>query len=400
MKAKGVALGVLVFLLGACARLAGEDTVGAVTPTPDVRATLMGIVPVAAATGPAEEVEGPASPTATPVFLPGRIDPSKVAFDFLARMCEATWSTSGEYLPCPGDPGQLDQGFVGRVQGPLVIGGYETNLDGILTVQPKGGDFGGVFGAYPPVQVLPGDEFRAFLACHPDQPACDVEFALEYFDPAGQVRDLGPQARWRVTAADGPRWVVVPLEPLAGQSVRFLLSVRPEGDPTGDHALWLGPYLYGMPDRPSPPPPAPTQAPPPEGAQWGTIAGSVDMSTAPPFLRDPVVHPYGMPVAVVFFNLDDNTWWWVHNTATFPNFEMTVPPGRYHVVAYARGVGDIPYVSGGYTGENPSCGQPLKEVVVPPGGWVGDVVIADWGTDCGVDHRQDYPAKPDSVPLP
>ena len=59
---------------------------------------------------------------------------------------------------------------------------------------------------------------------------------------------------------------------------------------------------------------------------------------------------------------------------------MTVPPGRYEVVAYARGVGGAPYVTAGYTGQNPSCGQALQVVEVAPNTKVGNIVILRTGT--------------------
>jgi hypothetical protein len=128
------------------------------------------------------------------------------------------------------------------------------------------------------------------------------------------------------------------------------------------------------------------------------IKGWVDMAAAPPYMKDPMVNPQGMPVVVMFFNQDDGTWWWIHTTATHPNYQMTVPPGDYLVVAYGQGMGGVPYVAAGYTGMNPSCGQALALVTVPPNTTVEGIVIADWNWNCGGTAYR--PPKPDEVPLP
>jgi hypothetical protein len=158
----------------------------------------------------------------------------------------------------------------------------------------------------------------------------------------------------------------------------------------------------------------PTETPPPTNPPTGTvppptatvpdltpgvIAGMVDMRSAPPYLNDPIVTGgLGIPVVVVAFNLDDGTWRWFDTTPTHPNYELTVPPGDYRLVAYGMGVADIPYVSGGYTGQNPSCGLELLTVTVGPNQRVTGIDIADWNWTClGTAYR---PAKPDEVPIP
>ncbi len=102
---------------------------------------------------------------------------------------------------------------------------------------------------------------------------------------------------------------------------------------------------------------------------------------------------------VTFFNQDDDSYWYIQTLLTGqPYYQMTVPPGHYLVVAYARGVGDVPYVSGGYTGSHPSCGQALKVIDVAPGQHVENISIADWNWKCG--GTAHHPEKPDAVPVP
>jgi len=168
-----------------------------------------------------------------------------------------------------------------------------------------------------------------------------------------------------------------------------------------------------LPSTPGPtslPPPLPSATPRPSETVAppmatlpdqtpGVIAGMVDMRSAPPYLNDPIVTGgLGIPVVVVAFNLDDGTWRWFDTTPTHPNYELTVPPGNYQLVAYGMGVADIPYVSGGYTGQDPSCGLELLTVTVGPNQHVTGIDIADWNWSClGTAYRPD---KPDEVPIP
>ncbi len=145
-------------------------------------------------------------------------------------------------------------------------------------------------------------------------------------------------------------------------------------------------------------PPTPTAQPPP----LAVLSGRVDMASAPPYLNDPIVTGgLGVPVVVVAFNLNDGTRYWVDTTPTHPNYEVQVPSGRYHLVAYGHGLPslpDLPYVAGAYTGMNPSCGQDLVEVAVGAGEVRSGVDIADWNWSCnGTAYR---PAKPDEVSVP
>ena len=152
-----------------------------------------------------------------------------------------------------------------------------------------------------------------------------------------------------------------------------------------------------------PPAPAPTTGltslPPGLPQIPGVVSGMVDMASAPPYLNDPIVTSgVGVPVVVVAFNLDDGTYLWVDTTPTHPEFSLSLPPGRYQLVTYGYGVADVLYVTGGYTGTNPSCGQELLEVLVEPGGRVTGVEIADWNWACGGTAYR--PSKPADVPIP
>jgi hypothetical protein len=280
----------------------------------------------------------------------------------------------------------------------------------LLVIPAYESDFGGIFGAYPPFTVYPGDVFRATLACQESETPCDVSFALDYYDASGGYHSIPNTFGYKPfaaqdTTAGATSEVELGLDFLAGQSVKFVLTVRGEWDQNENRALWIAPHIWRDPNA-KPLSAAPTQiaAPtlsPDERASSvpGVIAGMVDMSSAPPYLNDPIATDGdGVPVVAMFFHLEEDLWWWIHTTLTHPYYQMTVPPGNYHVVAYAKGVGGVPYVTGAYTGQNPSCGQALKVVHVGPNQHLQGIDIADWNWACGGDAYR--PDKPAEVPIP
>jgi hypothetical protein len=355
---------------------------------------------------PTETATPEPTSTATPQVLEvATPDPSTVVLDFVAAMCTAEWSNNGEYLPCPGDPNDTGAGYVQRLDHTIISGDILVESPSLITI-PAYERLSGIFGHYPAIEVWEGDIFHAVLACKPSAIACDVDFSLSYFDTNGTFHDLSPDLGPRPIAdhdaASGVHTEVeVDLSSLTGQTVEFVLVVRTKGDRKLYNPIWISPYIQRDPEAQQPAPvvvaTATTSSPSTSSGTPGTISGMVDMASAPPYLKDSYTGGES-PVVVMFFNLDDNTWWWIHSTPTHPYFRMTVPPGNYHVVAYAKGVGGVPYVTGGYTGSNPSCGKMLKTVSVPPNGSVENIVIADWNWNCGGDAYR--PDKPPSVPLP
>ena len=330
--------------------------------------------------------------------------------DFVATVCTATWTSSGEHLLCPGDPADTGPGYVDRVDGTTTDSGLQVDVPALLVIPAYENDFGGIFGAYPPLTVYPGDAFRATIACQESETPCNISFALDYFDELGIYRHLsettGPLPfSEQDTAAGATSQIDVDLSALAGQTVKFVLAVRGEWDRTENRALWIAPHVWrdpnATPQSADPAQVAPPTLSPDEKASSvpGVIAGMVDMSSAPPYLNDPITTDgVGVPVVVMFFHLEEDLWWWIHTTLTHPNYQMTVPPGNYHVVAYAQGVGGVPYVTGAYTGQNPSCGVELKAVHVGPNQYLQGIDIADWNWSCGGDAYR--PEKPAEVPLP
>ncbi len=179
------------------------------------------------------------TPTHTPDFssvgLPA--EPSgDVAFDFVGQMCNATWFSSGEQLPCPGDDSQQGSGYVTALD--ATIQELPSDLSILLTFPPATG-YGTLYSKYPAFTVEKGDRFRAALTCRAHS-FCDVQFGLEYYDGQGKTG----LRHWQYLFADSPIVVDYPLDGLAGKSVQFSLIITAKGNPSNAYAVWIAPHIY------------------------------------------------------------------------------------------------------------------------------------------------------------
>ena len=382
--------GLLVIILTGCSlpSTAGESEVNpSETSLPSTN------TPAATATDLAPD------PTETPnILIITPLVPETIALDFVDLICSAEWSNNANQLPCPGHLEEKDGGYIEATDHTVLEGMISVEAPLLIGLPGSGYPAGlGLFGKYPPLTIYPGDLFKAVIACQGDT-ECDLEFSLEYFDAQGTYH--GSAFRWFYKVGQGPLEITADLNALAGQTVEFLLVLRAQEGLENQWAAWIQPHIARDPNAQ----PLPTVEIQPtivtgsDDETPGVISGMVAMGSAPPYLNDPGTGN-SMPVAVVFFNLEDGTYWWIHSSLTgHPYYQMTVPPGNYQVVAYAPGVDIVPYVTAGYTGQNPSCGKNLKTVVVPPNGKVENIVIADWNWTCGGSAYR--PDKPDGVPLP
>jgi hypothetical protein len=181
---------------------------------------------------PAPFTQTPGGATATPG--------GGVVYDFVAGMCEATWTSGAGQLPCPGIDGNAN-GFVFRVENPKLETGATDTRPALLTV-PQNIQNGYIQGFYPPFHVQNGDRFRSALTCEFGATSCYVAFRLDYQVGSDPIKTLwGPF----LERYEGQSYSVdVDLSPLAGKDVKFSLTVLSAGNPTGDRALWVGPVIY------------------------------------------------------------------------------------------------------------------------------------------------------------
>jgi hypothetical protein len=178
-------------------------------------------------------------------------------YDFVETACTAQWFSGAGALPCPGTDGDRN-GFVLQLTNPRLEDGASYTGPGLLTF-PENVTNGYVRGVYPSFKVQAGDRFQAIVNCARNARSCWVLFRLDYQTGAGLVRDY-----WAFGEHYDSQFYTVDLDltPLAGQDVKFVLSVLSLGSPAGDRAVWVEPRIVRTIFVPvSSPTPRPTRTP-------------------------------------------------------------------------------------------------------------------------------------------
>ena len=182
--------------------------------------------------------------------------PVNTGYDFAANVCSAEWRSTVGLLPCPGTDGNSN-GFVVRLDAPKLEDG-STGTAGLLTV-PQNRYNGYIQGFYPTFTVQPGDTFQTTVGCAFGA-ACYLTYRLDYMTPSGYI---GTFWTWREQNEGKVYNANIDLGPLAGRSVRFILTILATGTATNDRAIWGSPRIVRA-GGPSPitPTPTATQTPP------------------------------------------------------------------------------------------------------------------------------------------
>jgi photosystem II stability/assembly factor-like uncharacterized protein len=186
--------------------------------------------------------------------------PQENGYNFWLNACAAQWKSGAGYLPCPGADGDR-RGFV-------IADNFSHLEDGTmgpaptLLMSPENKYNGYIQGFYPAITVQPGDRFRAVVGCDYGS-SCGVTFRLDYMNPNGYIGNF-----WqRREINDKKNYTVdVDLSPLAGRSVRFILTILATGSASGDRVRWGAPMIiHSGNDLPpaTPLPPTSTPIPPP-----------------------------------------------------------------------------------------------------------------------------------------
>ncbi|MBI5838927.1 MAG: hypothetical protein HZB19_02385 [Chloroflexi bacterium] len=163
--------------------------------------------------------------------------PVNTGYDFTENVCAAQWKNGAGALPCPGVDADI-AGFVVRSDAPHLEDGSAAALPGLLT-GPQFKYNGYIQGIYPAFTVQPGDHFQSSVGCEYGA-NCYVTFRLETMTAAGSTSVFWS---WR-EQNDGRFYNAdINLTPLAGQSVRFILSTLATGYPYGDRAIWGAPRI-------------------------------------------------------------------------------------------------------------------------------------------------------------
>ena len=162
---------------------------------------------------------------------------STTAYDFYANACSATWTSGAGALPCPGTDGSAS-GFVLKLDAPKLENGT-TGQPALLTNPQKVAN-GFIQGIYPALAVQAGDHFKAVVNCEYNATDCYVTFRLDYQIGSGAVKTL-----WVFREKyEGQYYQVdLGLDSLAGQNVKFILTILGGTYTTGDRALWVAPRI-------------------------------------------------------------------------------------------------------------------------------------------------------------
>jgi hypothetical protein len=284
----------------------------------------------------------PDGPTATPV--------AGVYYDFAAGMCDAIWTSGAGGLYCPGIDGTAN-GFVMRIDQPRLETGATDPRSSLLTF-PQNVQNGYIQGIYPPIHIQNGDHFHSTLTCEFGATNCYVAFRLDYQVGSDPVRTFwGPF----LERYEGQSYSVdIDLSPLAGEDVKFILTVLSAGNPSGDRALWVGPVISRLTATPTPSVPSATLTP----VESSTVTPVPDVG-----MLTGQVHA-GKPVTLSVYR--DNAILVTSATANPDGtFDFTLPVGTYLVFANAEGflgAEGFVTVSAGNTSSMPLISLPAGDI--------------------------------------
>ncbi len=158
--------------------------------------------------------------------------------DFVASMCQAEWTSGAGRLDCP-SPDNDSRGFVLRVNNPTLETGYVDDEPALVT-HPQMVNDGIIRGKYPSMRVESGHRFSAIIGCARSTSGCDVRFQLDYQIGGGSIQNM---ASWHEVYDEKFTTVDVDLSGLAGNDVRFILTVTANGASSKDRAQWLAPRI-------------------------------------------------------------------------------------------------------------------------------------------------------------
>ena len=178
-------------------------------------------------------------PTATPGGPPPTDTTS--AYDFVAHACDAEtkWVSGAGALICPSADGDA-KGFVLKITNPQLETGAIDPRPGLLT-NPQNTVNGYIQGKYPEFSVQNGDRFKSVINCQFNAGSCNVVFRLDYQvgDAAAiNLFSFGEKYEGKFFEMD------VDLSKLAGQKVKFILTVTAGTSAVGDRALWVAPRIF------------------------------------------------------------------------------------------------------------------------------------------------------------
>lgn len=185
-------------------------------------------------------VNGNANSAGVPIFALIRVGvaSSGIRYDFASNYCSASWSSNeAGSLPCPG-ANSGSQGFVLVLQNPQLETRDED--EPAIWPRPNHASNGYIRGVYPEFAVQAGDRFISQVGCLKNNPNCHLQFTFSYIRNGSETM-LGT---WNEKSEGLAKDVNIDLSSLAGQTVRFVLTVKPNNsDYAQANGFWFVPRI-------------------------------------------------------------------------------------------------------------------------------------------------------------
>lgn len=191
--------------------------------------------------------------------------PPEVVYEFVDHYCEATWAngilgatttTSSSGSSSSGGTTSTDSPGVTAIPcntpesdawgGPIIVDAKpkletgETDDEKALVLYPHYTKQVTLVAVFPSFAVKSGDHFLAVIGCMVDAKDCKVTFTLE-----AQLTDSSKVilGTWKEKYDSSLTKIDVNLKPVAGKSVKFILTVKSTGTGINDHVFWLRPRI-------------------------------------------------------------------------------------------------------------------------------------------------------------
>ena len=178
-----------------------------------------------------------------PIWVDVNVSGSSAAvsgYDFVRNVCSAQWKSGAGVLPCPGTDGDLKGYVIKHNSTQLEDGTISPALS--LLMAPEFKYNGYIQGTYPLFTVQTGDRFRGSTGCAYGF-SCYVTFRLDYMTTTGAIKTFWS---WRESNDKKNNSFDLNLAPLAGQNVRFILTILATGYATGDRVTWVAPMIMRL----------------------------------------------------------------------------------------------------------------------------------------------------------
>ncbi|HSB02640.1 MAG TPA: CARDB domain-containing protein, partial [Anaerolineales bacterium] len=163
--------------------------------------------------------------------------PHEGGYNFWQNACSAQWKSGAGQLACPGTEGD-SKGFIIPVNNSHLEDGTMGPAPSLL-ISPENKFNGYIQGTFPTFTVQPGDHFVSVVGCEYGY-SCYVTFRLDYMTANGGIFNFWS---WREKSDNQNYMANVDLSPLAGRSVRFILTILTTGNSTGDRVRWGAPSI-------------------------------------------------------------------------------------------------------------------------------------------------------------